>query len=186
MSRNVASTEKRIVDQLSFGRKTAKRVTWEAWEFEIVGPQQIEVTNASYGFEKGDHRYIVTVEDRDGVFVPDKCECPADQYNEEYSCKHRVAVATIGGPVVLGAAMVYTSDGGSHSGPITMADKIRTDGGTDVRTDRDKHVDGDTGANNRPDDCDCGEWNEGLALPCWPCYRDGFEMANPDQSEGSQ
>ncbi|WP_251341972.1 hypothetical protein [Haloplanus halophilus] len=28
---------------------------------------------------------------------------------------------------------------------------------------------------DRPDDCDCGAWNGGLGLPCWPCYREGFE-----------
>lgn len=28
---------------------------------------------------------------------------------------------------------------------------------------------------SRPDDCDCGEWNADAELPCWPCYRDGFE-----------
>lgn len=25
----------------------------------------------------------------------------------------------------------------------------------------------------RPDDCAC--WDAGLKLPCWPCYRDGFD-----------
>jgi hypothetical protein len=169
MSSNDAATEKRIVDQLSFGRKTAKRVTWEAWEFEIIGPQQIEVTNASYGFEKADHRYVVTVEDQGGLFVPDKCECPADQYNEEYSCKHRVAVATIGGPVVLGAAMAYTSD---ESGK-----RLRADGGV---------IEADTHTEGRPDDCDCAPFMADHGLPCWPCYRDGFETPNPEPPEGSE
>ena len=27
----------------------------------------------------------------------------------------------------------------------------------------------------RPDDCDCGEWNASLGLSCWPCFRDRFE-----------
>ena len=30
-------------------------------------------------------------------------------------------------------------------------------------------------SDERPDDCDCGDWNQGADLPCWPCYRDGFE-----------
>lgn len=34
--------------------------------------------------------------------------------------------------------------------------------------------------NDRPKDCDCGEWNDGLGLCCWPCYRDGFETPNPN------
>lgn len=175
MSSNVASTEKRIVNQLSFGQKTAKRATWEAWGFEIIGPQQIEVTNASYGFEKQSHRYIVTVEDKDGLFIPDRCECPADQYNKEYACKHRVACATVGGPVVLGAAMAYSSGMGDHPNPTTIADKIWTDGGTDVRTDADDNIAGGSGTAERPDDCDCASFMADDGLPCWPCYRAGFE-----------
>jgi len=33
----------------------------------------------------------------------------------------------------------------------------------------------DTDDEGRPDDCDCGAWNAGEDLPCWPCARDGFE-----------
>jgi hypothetical protein len=183
MPSNVAATEKRIVDQLSFGQKTAKRVTWETWEFEIVGPQQIEVTNASYGCEKDEHQYLVTVEGRDGVFVPDKCECPADQYSEKYACKHRVACVTIGGPVLLGAAMAYTLDEGSYSEPTTMADKIRTDGGTDVQANSDDHVGSDAETVSRPDDCDCASFVGEYRLPCWSCFRDGFRNPNPNVEE---
>jgi hypothetical protein len=31
----------------------------------------------------------------------------------------------------------------------------------------------------RPEDCDC--WDGNAELPCWPCYRDGFEEQNPDE-----
>jgi hypothetical protein len=165
MSSKATTTEKRIVNQLSFGAKTAKRVTWEAWEFEIVAPYQIRVTNASYGIEKDDHQYTVTVEKQDGVLVPVECECPADQYNEDYACKHRVAVATIGGPVMLDAASAFEQ-------PETD-DRIRADGGViEAETD-----------DVRPDDCGCVESMRGLA--CWPCYRDGFETPNPEPSGGS-
>ena len=27
----------------------------------------------------------------------------------------------------------------------------------------------------RPDDCDCGEFHTDTELPCWPCWRAGFE-----------
>lgn len=182
MQSNVATTEKRIVNQLSYGQKTALRVTWEAWVFEIVGPQQIEVTNASYGFEKDDHRYIVTVEDRGGLFFPDRCECPADEYND-YACKHRVACAIVGGPVVLGAAMAYTSDNTEQPDPTTMADKLRTDGGTEVLSEAGTHSDSDT--NDRPEDCECIPLINDDGLPCWPCKRDGFETPNPDRTEES-
>jgi hypothetical protein len=37
----------------------------------------------------------------------------------------------------------------------------------------------------RPDDCDCGDWNAGLGLPCWPCYRTGFETPASAGGEGA-
>ena len=159
MQATQTKTQKRIVEQLNFGAKTAKRVRWEAWSLKIVDPRKVEVTNESYGFEKDDHRYVVTVEERDGLFVPVECECPADEFNEEYACKHRVAVATVGGPVVLGAAIAYTSD--------ESESPLRADGGI-IKAESDE----------RPDDCDCSPLFEDL--PCWPCYRDGFKDPNPD------
>lgn len=154
MTENVAPAEKRIVSKLSFGEGTAKRVSWEAWEFKIVGPQQIEVTNASYGAEKQDHEYIVTVQKRDGLPIPTECECPADQFDQAYSCKHRGAVATIGGEVLLEAALAY---------PPTEADSQPRDGSEKPE--------------DRPDDCDCPPRGPDRMLPCWPCYQAGFDRA---------
>jgi hypothetical protein len=37
-----------------------------------------------------------------------------------------------------------------------------------------------TDYDGRPEECDCGAWNDGEELPCWPCYRDGFEEPNPN------
>jgi len=37
----------------------------------------------------------------------------------------------------------------------------------------------------RPGDCDCGDWNNGLDLPCWPCYREGFETPASAGEEGA-
>lgn len=34
----------------------------------------------------------------------------------------------------------------------------------------------------RPDECNCTPISEDL--PCWPCYRDGFEEPNPNVGEG--
>lgn len=28
---------------------------------------------------------------------------------------------------------------------------------------------------SRPEDCVCNEFHEDTELPCWPCYRMGFE-----------
>ena len=165
MSNNDTTAEKRIVEQLSFGAKTAKRVTWEAWEFTVVGPHQVEVTNASYGVEKDAHAYIVGVEERTGVPVPAECECPADKYNEEYDCKHKVALATVGGPTVLQAAVACSSSrpASSDENSPGPADRLKTDGGA-VTEDPPE----DTCPNGKP-------WcpgPEGDTLPCFECYCD--------------
>lgn len=125
------------------------------WSLTIVDPRKVRLTNESYGFEKDEHRYVVTVEESDGVIVPVECECPADQYNEDYDCKHKVALATIGSPVVLGAAMDYKSD---ESKP-----PVREDGGV-IEVDQGTEQDTD-------EECSCEELTDDF--PCWPCYRDG-------------
>ena len=97
--------EKRTaVEHLEYTPRTLKRVEWESWEFTVVGPHLIEVTNASYGFEKDDHSYTVGIEVRDGVAVPAECECPADVHHDS-DCKHKTALAIVGGPTVLNAAV---------------------------------------------------------------------------------
>ena len=64
-----------------------------------------------------------------------------------------------------------------------MTDKIRTDGGTDVQTQADDHVAGDSHNAERPDDCDCASFMGDYGLPCWPCYRAGFENLSPHMKE---
>lgn len=154
-------SQKSIVDELNFGKKTAKRVAWEAWEFTVVGPHQVRVTNASYGYLKEDHAYVVGVEVRNGRPVPAECECPADMYHEEYDCKHKVALAAIGGLTVLNAAVAYetpTTETDAVETANTAADKLKADGGVPAESDT-------------PDECEC--MRDG-GFPCWPCYRDGF------------
>jgi hypothetical protein len=166
MTENDTAAEKRIVEQLNFGAKTAKRTGWEAWEFYIAGPHQVEVTNASYGFEKDDHSYVVGIEKRDSVPIPAECECPADKYNEEYDCKHKVALATVGGTTVLNAAVDFEKPGATLSSPnpddvTTAADKLQTDGGTaTVSEDSDTCPNGD-------ERCDGPTGEE---LPCFDCF----------------
>lgn len=143
-----SDSEKSIVDKLNFGRKTAKRVKWEAFEFTIVGPRKVRVTNASYGDLAEDHAYVVDVERQGGRGVPVRCECPADEFNEEYDCKHKVALASKGGSVVLDAAIAYEPDGKANTG----TKKARADGGVPVEKD----------------ECDCESLGD---LPCWSCYR---------------
>jgi hypothetical protein len=161
-----SSSEKRIVDELNFGAGTSKRVGWEAFEFSVEAAHLVRVTNASYGFEKDDHSYLVGVEDRDGVLVPAECECKADRYDEQNACKHRVALATVGGPVVLQAAVDIDDSAAGLSlsdtdGVTTAADKLETDGGTTTVAD-----DSDT-CPNGDDRCD-GPNSAGLA--CFDCF----------------
>lgn len=170
MTEKNSAADKSIVNELNFGAKTSKRVGWEAWEFSIEAPHLVRVTNASYGFEKSDHSYLVGVEDRDGLLVPAECECPADKYNEEYDCKHKVALATVAGSVTLQAAIdcpTPTVEGG-ESTTQTLEERLRADGGA---------IADETSSDSLPlnaeesEECDCAGLSDDF--PCWPCVRDG-------------
>jgi hypothetical protein len=159
-----SSSEKRIVDELSFGAKTAKRVSWESFEFTVEAPHLVRVTNVSYGFEKDNHSYLVGVEERDGRVTPAECECPADKYNDQTDCKHKVALAAEGGPVVLNAAVDFENAPPrpfSNLNRETATDKLQTDGGL-------------TTEGTEPKACPNGDPRcdgpEGDALPCFACY----------------
>jgi hypothetical protein len=131
MKTNAKTAEKRTaVDYLSFGAKTARRVNWEAFEFTIIGPHLVQVTNASYGFEKDDHSYTVGVKERDGLVLPAECDCPADLHYES-DCKHKVALASIGS-IVLAAAPTFSpqSTPSGKAEATTMVEKLQSDGGT--------------------------------------------------------
>ncbi|QLG26865.1 hypothetical protein HUG10_04605 [Halorarum halophilum] len=157
--------EKRTaVDHLSFDARTAKRVAWESWEFTVVGPYQVRVTNASYGFKKDKHAYVVGVEDREGIVVPAECECPADVHRDP-DCKHKVALASVGGPTVLNAAVIF-----ENPAPATD-DRPAVKTGTDLLA-----VDGGVLADAKLDDNEeCKECAELSDLPCFDCYCDQRE-----------
>jgi hypothetical protein len=156
MIENTSTADKSIVEELNFSSKTAKRVGWEAWEFAVEGPHLVRVTNASYGFKKADHSYLVGVKDRDGLLVPAECECPADQYNEGFACKHRVACATTAGPLVLQAAVDFPTEEDETADYTTVADQLRADGGTVTE----QCPNGNTHCNGPDSD----------ELPCFACY----------------
>lgn len=164
MTDNTTAVEKRIVEQLNFDAKTARRVGWEAWEFAIVGPHQVEVTNAAYGFLKDDHSYVVGIEKGGGYPVPAECECPADVHREP-DCKHKVALATVGGQTVLNAAMECTetptpfSVESAESAP-SDAERLQPDGGTSTDEDTSACV-------NENAHCDGPEGEE---FPCFDCF----------------
>lgn len=111
MSTTTPTSQKRTattaLDQLDYSATTARRATWEAYEFTVTASHTIRVINASYGDDKDNHSYEVAVVDLDGVGLPVECECPADQHHE-LACKHRVAVAAKGGQTLLNAALNAT------------------------------------------------------------------------------
>ena len=166
------SSQKGIVERLNFGKKTAKRVAWEAWEFTVVGPHQVRVTNASYGYLKDEHAYVVGVELRDGQPVPAECECPADLYSEDYDCKHKVALAAIGGLPVLNAAINFEilKPEATETKPVTTAaDKLKTDGGVPVKVETIDKSEADADNEDANEECYCTDYSDD---PCWPCFRD--------------
>lgn len=123
------------------------------------------MTNAAYGFEKDDHSYLVGVDDRDGLLVPAECQCKSDRFREGYDCKHKVALATIGGPVVLEAAADYRTRSVNTEGSDTSTgDDLLADGGIAIE---------ETGGESEPFDvakrtnCDCSELLDDF--PCWFC-----------------
>lgn len=162
MSIKTQTAEKRTaVEYLEFNTRTIKRVTWESWEFTVVGPYHVRVTNASYGYLKDDHSYTVGVEERDGVVVPAECECPADVHREP-DCKHKLALATVAGPSVLNAAVAFENPAPDTDAAVTVttgADLLTTDGGVLAEA--------------KPDDRqECPECAKLSDLPCWPCYQE--------------
>ena len=139
-----------VLDVLDADATVEKRASWEAFEFTILEGGNVEVVNTSHD-KPEEHTYTVHVEGG----IPSDCTCPAWEY-QEGACKHMVSVA-IREPVLEAAT----------TGPA-----LRADGGVTVEADTTDDSD------KRPDDCDCTPPMEDL--PCWPCYRDGFEDPNPN------
>jgi hypothetical protein len=110
------------------------------------------------------------------VYLPGlSIHLPTDDGRE--TCKHAARVAFATGqrsiPTWVDRDAVDPVLGEHTSGACVAA----TDGGVAETTDTpDASNDGD----ERPSDCDCGDWNDGLELPCWPCYRDGSETPAVD------
>lgn len=117
-----------------------------------------------------------TVDARTGA-----CTCPDARHNlpdgDRETCKHRARVAFATGERTVPAwadRSAVDPDLGRHvaGGPRVAA----ADGGEIVSTD----ADGDGELDDaRPDDCDCAPFMADDGLPCWPCYRDGFDEPNP-------
>lgn len=112
-----------------------------------------------------------------------RCECP-DHKHRNAECKHiRRARAALGiAPIdsrTLGAVDVDEQLAANAPGPVVAT----SDGGIIEAGDEGEILDeGDD--DGRPEDCECGEWNAGLELPCWPCYREGFDEPAGDDVDG--
>jgi predicted nucleic acid-binding Zn finger protein len=151
---------------------------------------------------EGGDVYTVVGENAGGEYTVDlragRCTCPDAQYRLEdgEQCKHvrRAAYATGERPIPAWIDADAIDDHlGAHvgGGPCHVA----TDGGAEIvvagdegellEDDADEDdVGGEPEADDgRPDECNCGEWNEGLGLACWPCYREGFETPASADSE---
>jgi len=87
-------------------------------------------------------------------------------------------------PAAAAAQLDVDSDLGEHcdadlrflspDGGVVANDGVATgDQVANVEADQD---------DERPDDCECGELHGFIDLPCFPCYRDGFET--PADVEG--
>jgi hypothetical protein len=106
------------LSQLNVDATTCKRAAYEGHEFTLESPGCVRVTNGSYGDDKEDHSYLVTI---DGG-VPSACECESFEYRDG-ACKHMTAVA-IRTPVLDAASTPGPSPSSSHA-----PQPVRADGG---------------------------------------------------------
>jgi hypothetical protein len=129
---------------------------------------------------EGGDIYTVVGENQNGEYRVDarkgRCTC-ADHKHRDARCKHlrRVAFATGDVPVPTGVDDVDPQLG-THTDAQPFGEReepvVATDGGI-IDAGDDAEILDESDA--RPEDCDCGDWNADADLPCWPCYRDGFE-----------
>lgn len=140
-----------VLEVLDADATVEKRASWEAFEFTLLEGDKVEVVNGSHE-EPSNHNYTVHVEGG----IPFSCTCPAWEYKDG-ACKHMVSVA-IREPLLEAMSAEPT---------------VKADGGVTVETDGVDHSD------ERPEDCDCSPLMKDL--PCWPCYRDGFDEPQVEQ-----
>jgi len=128
---------------------------------------------------EGGDIYTVVGQNGNGEYRVDarkeRCTCPDHQYRG-VECKHcrRVAFATAERAI---PAWADTDEVDAQLGKhVAGTPKVAvTDGGMTL-----DEFDGDDCDDDRPEDCDCTPLMGDL--PCWPCYREGFEY--PVDSEG--
>ena len=147
-------------------------------EVLTVLPHQPEVAGA-------DELYLVVSESGSEYTVDardESCTC-TDAVHRDATCKHQRRVAFATGARAA-PAWVDADDVDAGLGEHTAATPrvAAADGGTNgiVVAGDDAEI-LDTDGDERPDDCQC--WDAALTLPCFECYKAGFEEPNPDASE---
>jgi hypothetical protein len=110
----------------------------------------------------------------------DRCTCEDYQYNlpdgERETCKHRARVAFATGEQAIPAWVDLAAVDDMLGEQLDAQPRVAaTDGGI-IEASDDGVILEDGSEDGRPDDCDCGDWNADLELPCWPCYREGFRQ----------
>jgi hypothetical protein len=112
-----------------------------------------------------------------------RCECP-DHKHRDAECKHIRRARIELGETTVDSRVLAAVDVNEQLGANAPGPRVATsDGGIIEAGDDGEILDEQDPDDDRPDDCDCGDWNAGLDLPCWPCYRDGFEEPNPDADD---
>jgi hypothetical protein len=110
------------------------------------------------------------------------CTCPDHKHRQpDGGCKHvrRASIALGRTPVPAGVfgSVDIADDFGAN---VDATAKVATaDGGVIDAGDDAEIIDFD----DRPADCDCWDADADAELPCWPCYRDGFDVPNPNAGE---
>jgi hypothetical protein len=167
---NYDEAVERLTDSTDLEPRDARALT----EYLTVLPE--------HGRAKGAERLFLVVSQSGSEYLVDArddvCECPDHQYREAH-CKHLRRVEYVTGERTIPAWIDPTevdAQLGSHveTSPVLAA----TDGGVTVEASGDTEAHDDS----RPEECDCGEWCPD-DLPCWPCFREGFEAPNPEKME---
>lgn len=109
-----------------------------------------------------------------------RCTCP-DHEHRDADCKHRRRARFALGREAVPAAALEAVDVDPNLGANAPGPAVATSDGGIVEAGDDGEV--LTDDDDRPDDCDCGAWNADGELPCWPCYREGYDTpAVPEPS----
>ena len=117
------------------------------------------------------------------------CSCPDARYRDpDGGCKHVRRARVALGRDTVDARTIREVDvdpqlGANAPGPrVATSDGGIVDAGDDgVVLDDETDETGDT-VDERPDDCDCSGFHTDASLPCWACFRDGFdEPADVDE-----